>query len=62
MPDVMLLTIFQHAHVLQGSLEILSQTVDKLCQVGFLLIYVFDAGGGGGDGDDNDIYAKKPLQ
>lgn len=61
MPDVMLLTIFQHARVLQGSLEIHSQTVDKPCQVGFLLIYAFDAAGCC-DFDDDDIYAKRLLQ
>jgi hypothetical protein len=46
MLDVMLLTTFQHALVLQDSQEILSQIADKLCQVGFVLFYTLD----------NDVY------
>jgi hypothetical protein len=38
MLDVMLLTTFPHALVLQDSQEILSQIADRLCQVGFVLI------------------------
>jgi hypothetical protein len=67
MPNVMLSTIFQHALVLRDSLEILSQTAGKPCQVGLHEYTVFDGGSGGyggGDGndDDDDIYAKRPLQ
>jgi hypothetical protein len=42
MLDVMLSTTFQHAHVLQDSLEILSQIVDKPFQVGFILVYMLE--------------------
>jgi hypothetical protein len=56
MPNVMLLIIFQHAHVLQDSQEILSQTVEKPCKVGFCINIVFDGGSGGND-DYDEIYA-----